>query len=81
MKKTMLLFYFALTSNLKAEVFCRTEPVAANGDDYIVVEKTIEIACEKSLQKCEAHYHNCVVIACGNWDKSKMNFDDPCSIN
>ena len=81
MKKTLFFFYIVLSTNLKAEIFCRTEPMSANGDDYIAIEKTIEIACEKALKKCEAHYHFCVVLACGKWDLLKMNSDEPCNLN
>lgn len=78
MKKTLLLFYFTLTTSLKAEVYCRTEPISANGDDYVIIDNTIETACAKALQKCEAHYKYCVILACGQM--GNIQLDDLCEI-
>lgn len=48
-------------------IWCRAEPVVANGDDYLDYATTSEEACSSALARCERQYHNCEVTGCGEW--------------
>jgi len=45
--------------------WCVAVPVVENGDDYYSVSNKIIYACDKAIDQCEEHYHDCEIKFCG----------------
>ena len=56
--------------------WCRAEPVPVNGDDYLKRAESIEVACAMAVDACEAHYHNCLPLYCGEGES--LHYEEPC---
>jgi hypothetical protein len=52
-------------------LWCRAEPVVANGDDYFAKGGSIPQVCDDAIKRCEEIYYACEITGCGEVKKEE----------